>query len=337
MPPPMNPFDAPTALPAPRGPWSTAVLDIVTGEAVTAVPSMPADPLTDDDLQLGLYLAYELHYRGLEGVPDEMEWDLDLLRLRRSMEAAFEAELLARVERDPVAPDDVATEIRHLDAGVSEFARYIERDAALDQFQEFVIHRSVYHLKEADPHTFALPRIGGVAKAAFAEIQADEYGGGDPERVHAHLFGSMMGRLGLDLRAGAYLDRIPGPTLANVNLMSFFGLNRKWRGAAVGHLALFELGSSRPNRSYGNGLRRLGFDASVTDFHDEHVEADAVHSMIAIYDLAARLAADEPALSSDVVFGARALDFVEGIASQHMLEAWNRGESSLLLGVVLAA
>src|SRR5690606_6084460 len=188
----------------------------------------------------------------------------------------------------------------------------------------------VYHLKEADPHTFALPRIGGAAKAAFAEIQADEYGGGDPERVHAQLFASMMGRLGLDLRAGVYLDRIPGPTLANVNLMSFFGLNRKWRGAAVGHLALFELGSSRPNRSYGDGLRRLGFDAAVTDFHDEHVEADAVHSMIATYDLAARLAADEPDLAADILFGARALSFVEGAASSHLLDSWKEGRSSLL-------
>lgn len=337
MPPEMNPFDAPTALPASRGPWSTAVLDLVRGKAVTALPQMPGDPLTDDDLQLALYLAYELHYRGLAGVPDEMEWDLGLLRVRRSMENAFEVALLTHVPPNPVAPDDVATEIRHLDTGISDFARYIEREATLDQVKEFVIHRSVYHLKEADPHTFALPRIGGAAKAAFAEIQADEYGAGDPERVHAHLFASMMGRMGLDLRAGAHLDRIPGATLANVNLMSFFGLNRKWRGAAVGHLALFELGSSRPNRSYGNGLRRLGFDAEVTDFHDEHVEADAVHSMIAIYDLAARLAADEPSLASDIVFGALALDFVEGTASRQTLEAWHRGESSLLPAAVLAA
>ena len=44
--------------------------------------------------------------------------------------------------------------------------------------------RSVYHLKEGDPHTFAVPRLSGRAKAAMVEIQADEYGGGS-RRAHA--------------------------------------------------------------------------------------------------------------------------------------------------------
>ena len=33
---------------------------------------IPADPLADEDLQLALYLCYELHYRGLPGVADEL-------------------------------------------------------------------------------------------------------------------------------------------------------------------------------------------------------------------------------------------------------------------------
>jgi len=123
---------------------------------------------------------------------------------------------------------------------------------------------------------------------------------------------------------------MPGATLANVNLMSLFGLHRRWRAAAVGHLALFELGSPLPNRRYGNGLRRLGFGSDTTDFHDEHVEADAVHSMIATYDLAGRLAEDEPDLAADILFGARALSFVEGAASSHLLDSWKEGRSSLL-------
>jgi hypothetical protein len=60
---------------------------------------------------------------------------------------------------------------------------------------------------------------------------------------------------GLDDRENAYLDRIPGVTLATVN---------------------------------------LGFDAEATDFYDEHVEADAVHENIAAYDLAGGLARQEP-------------------------------------------
>jgi Iron-containing redox enzyme len=48
----------------------------------------------------------------------------------------------------------------------------------LAQLREFAIHRSAYQLKEADPHTWAIPRLTGAVKAAMVEIQADEYGDG---------------------------------------------------------------------------------------------------------------------------------------------------------------
>ena len=47
--------------------------------------------------------------------------------------------------------------------------------------------------------------------------------------------------------------------------MSLFGLHRRRRGAIVGHLALFEMTSSVPNRRYADGLRRLGFGDDATD------------------------------------------------------------------------
>ena len=97
-----------------------------------------------------------------------------------------------------------------------------------------------------------------------------------------------MEAVGLDRAYGAYLDLIPAITLATVNLMSLFGLHRRWRGAIVGHLALFEMTSSIPNRRYGDGLRRLGFGRRRDAFFDEHVEADAVHESIAAVDLAGR-------------------------------------------------
>ena len=138
-------------------------------------------------------------------------------------------------------------------------SRYIEREATVEQLLEFVVHRSAYQLKEADPHSWALPRLHGGPKAALVQIQADEYGNGDPARIHAQLFADAMDALGLDPRYGAYIDQLPGSTLATVNLMSLFGLHRRWRGAIVGHLALFEMESSLPNRRYADGLRRLGY------------------------------------------------------------------------------
>ena len=164
----------------------------------------------------------------------------------------------------------------------------------MEQLREFLIHRSAYQLKEADPHSWAIPRLSGPPKAALVEVQADEYGGGRPERVHARLFADAMEAAGLDSSYGAYLDRIPGVTLATVNLMSMCGLNRRLLGAIVGHLALFEMTSSIPNRRYAAGIRRLGLGERATEFFDEHVLADAVHENIAAVDLAGGLARQDP-------------------------------------------
>jgi hypothetical protein len=189
-------------------------------------------------------------------------------------------------------------------------------------------HRSAYQLKEADPHSWAIPRLSGPPKAALVEIQADEYGGGRPERVHAQLFADSMAAVGLDPRYGAYVDLLPAATLATVNLMSLCGLHRRLRGAIVGHLALFEMTSSIPNRRYASGLRRLGLD-DATPFFDEHVQADAVHEAIAAVDLAGGLARAEPAIAGDILWGASALAVLERRWAQSLLDAWARGESSL--------
>jgi hypothetical protein len=205
----------------------------------------------------------------------------------------------------------------------------METSATLEQALEHVVHRSAYQLKEADPHSWALPRLTGGPKAALMEIQADEYGGGRPERIHAELFAQTMRELGLDASYGAYLDLLPGITLATVNLMSWFGLHRHLRGAVAGHLAVFEMTSSVPNRRYGNAFRRLGFSTRVTDFYDEHVEADAVHESIAAWDLADGLSRQEPLLAPDVLFGARALLALEGLWAEHVLSSWQQKRTSL--------
>jgi len=322
---------APPELPPPRGPLSAAVVDRLRGGSIDPALDAPVIALpTDDDVQLALYLSYELHYRGFREVDERLEWDLGLLGLRLELEASFEAFLHDRVPVEPLDPVDVPNRLRELVAASrSEVAGFLGREADVWHYEEFLIHRSAYHLKEADPHSWGIPRLDGAAKAALVEIQADEYGGGDPAWVHSLLFGRSMETLGLDSTYGSYLPRIPGVTLANVNLMSLFGLHRRYRGASVGHLAAFELGSARPNRLYGDGLRRLGFDDRATVFFDEHVEADSIHDMIATYDLAGQLAMQEPQLAPQILFGARSLSTLDAAWSSYVLSSWGDGATSL--------
>ena len=289
------------------------------------------DPIADEDLQLALYCCYELHYRGLPGVDERWEWEPSLLALRAALEAPFEAALRAEVGDIGPVPEPGAMDValRAIEDDGPSLSRHVEREASRDEVLEFLIHRSAYQLKEADPHSWALPRLSGGPKAALVEIQADEYGGGRPERIHARLFADAMTAVGLDATYGAYVDRLPAITLATVNLMSLCGLHRRLRGAIVGHLALFEMTSSIPNRRYATGLRRLGL-AEATPFFDEHVEADAVHEAVAAVDLAGGLARQEPALAGDILWGARALAALEARWAAMLLGAWERGESSLL-------
>jgi hypothetical protein len=318
-------------LPAARGPLSRRVLDLLHGGPDRRDRAPVGDALGDDDLHLALYLCYELHYRGLPGVSDEAEWDPAILTLRRELESSFERGLVRAVPRRPARSDEIRRELGAIVAPSAQPAlgAFVERDATWDQVREFLVHRSAYQLKEADPHSWVIPRLEGAAKTGVMEIQYDEYGSGDPAWMHAELFRATMIAAGLDATYGAYVGRLPGSTLATVNLISLFGLHRRWRGALVGHLAAFEMTSTIPNRCYGNGLRRLGAEATATRFFDEHVEADSVHEVLAS-DLATEVAVQEPLLAADILFGAEALALMEGRMSTSLLAAWRSGRSSLL-------
>lgn len=318
-----------------RGPWTRALMSLLHGSESAADVSdetpVVRNVLDDSDLQMALYLCYELHYAGIDGVDDRFEWSPRVLALRGALEYQFESalrDLVPSTEKGQYRVGDALQRVVQEDAG-PPLARYVESRASLWQALEHVVHRSAYQLKEADPHSWAIPRLTGGPKAALVEIQADEYGGGRPERIHAELFAKTMRGLGLDDRYGAYLNLLPGVTLATVNLMSMCGLHRRLRGAIVGHLAVFEMTSSIPNRRYGNGFRRLGFGHEVTDFYDEHVEADAVHESIAAWDLADSLARREPALGDDILFGAHALLALEARWAKHLLDSWGRQRTSL--------
>jgi hypothetical protein len=331
----------------PRGPVSEALLealrndpsaaaDAVARFSDSAADALAAKPrlLTDEDLQLTLYILYGLHYGDTVDADDEWEWNPELLRTRRSIERVFERQLRESIHvhdlPEPTA-DAVAAYLFELtgEEGGPSLSRYFAKKATEEQALEFIVHRSIYTRKEADPHSWAIPRLTGRAKAALVEVQADEYGGGRPERIHADLFGRTMRNLGLDDAYGAYIDNVPAITLASFTMMSMFGLNRRLRGAITGHLAAFEMTSSIPSRFYASGFRRLGHDESVAGYYDEHVEADAVHEQIAGRDLAGGLAEQHPELLKDIVFGASACLYVDGLAGQHMLESFEAGRSSL--------
>jgi hypothetical protein len=328
-------------LPEPRGPLSALVLHQlatdagVDSDAATALidSSAPScDLLTDDDFQLTLWTLYELAYRGFDDVDAEREWDPDVLRVRRALERRFEDELRMRTAghvRRALDGDDLPTQLTGLIDAMEgpRLTAFLQREASTEQILDYMMQRSLYHLKESDPHSFVLPRIDGRAKVALAELQYDEYGAGRPDRLHSTLFGDALEGCGLDRRYGAYVDQIPGHTLAVNNVMSLFGLHRRLRGACMGHLAAFESTSSVPCRRIAAGVERVGLPDVVAEYFHEHVEADAAHEQVAVRDICASLVQDEPALREDVLFGAAACLYLDAVAATALLSGWTKGSS----------
>ncbi|MFJ6438381.1 iron-containing redox enzyme family protein [Streptomyces sp. NPDC091416] len=327
-------------LPASRGVLSCAVLSALrNGNAPLVDPHAvsDADPY-GDDLQLALYVLYELHYQGFDGVGDDHEWDPDLLRLRGALEHRFLTALRTDVPGKADAHDALATILTEpaVDdgTGVSNFLR---NEGLLWQVREYAALRSLYHLKEADPHAWVIPRLHGRAKAAMVAVEYDEFGAGHVEDIHARLFADLMDDLRLDHAYGHYLDAAPAQVLCTVNVMSLFGLHRALRGALVGHFAAVEVTSSPGSRRLAEAMRRTGAGPAAARFYDEHVEADAVHEQVVRLEVIGPLLTAEPGLDSDVAFGIQATGLLEDRLGAMLLAAWRDNRSALRIPLAAPA
>lgn len=314
----------PLQAPRPRGPLSAWVLDRMCGAFVPPAPGASPGSGFGPDLQLALYLCYESHYGSIPGVDDDHEWTPEIIAFRRQLEIAFESALLDAAGNGPhpgVPVRDAIRDIISADASPS-VSRHIETVGTLSEVRDVVLHRSAYQLKEGDGHTSAVPRLDGRAKQLLVAIQAGEYGADAPGRsMHSELFAQTMRGLGMDARPNAYLDVLPASALMVSNLISMFGMNRRWRGALVGHLAVFEMTSVVPMGRYARGLERLGVDAATRRFYDVHVLADAEHEVLAL-DMADTLATSNPDLADDILFGARCATVVEMQFATTLFDGW---------------
>ena len=321
-------YETPVKLPSPRGPLSETVIAALSGEPDgQPIPFTGTDPY-GEDLTIALHTLYELHYRGFNGVHPAWEWDPELLKLRACAEIVF----LAALRSDVDGGDDLSAALDALlvehvpGSGVSH---HLRDNGTWDQMREYFAHRSVYHHKEADPHAWVIPRLHGRAKAALVAVEFDEFGGGRAERMHSRLYADLLEGAGMSPDYLHYLDDVPAPAIAIVNMMSLFGLHRSLRGALVAHFAAAEITTAPSAQRIAQALAGLNADPRCLEFFTEHVEADAVHEQIMRRDVIGSLLEQEPELRADVVFGIQATELLEARLADHLLSSWAAGDSSL--------
>jgi len=314
-------------LPKPRGDLSEALFATLrVAPDVSPTPVVPSSDAASDatDAALSLWVLHELSYRGFEDVVEEAEWDPRLLGVRRDLERDLEARLRDRWPGPEPGGDDFSADLfSYVEShdGPS-LARFVQTEATEEQVLDLLRLRSIYHLKESDPTAWVLPRLPVSPKAALAELQYDEYGAGDPNRLHHHLFARGMEAVGLRSEYAAYLDDAPLEVLEMNNAVSMFGLHRRLRGAALGHLAAFEATSSVPSRWMAQGLDRLGLAEEMIGYYSEHVSADAVHDQLAVRAVCGGLVEAEPEQRGEVFFGAFTCLDLEARLATLLLTRW---------------
>lgn len=310
-------------IPKARGEFSEALFTVMRAPEMGFGRVQAAKVESAEDHQIALWALYELHYGGFEDVAVDLEWDPEVLRARAGLERPFEAVLRARYVPPTPRPDFGRAFFDYVAAADGpSLSSYIQRQADKQQVLELLRQKSIYHLKESDPTIWAVPRLPVAPKAALVELLYDEYGAGDPNRLHAHMFGRGLAACGLRDTYGAYIDDVSLEVLEDNNAMSMFGLNRRMRAAAVGHLAAFEATSSLPSRRMAQGLSRLDFPDEMVGYYLEHVEADAVHEQLAVASICAILVEREPDLYDDVFFGAFTCLDQAGRFARRMLAQW---------------
>ena len=301
-----------------------AVLDGVGPPSVTFEHD-GADPL-DHDLQLALFVLNELHFAGWVGVDDDMEWNPAVTAMRRSLTDEFERRLRHTLPASSCSP--VAEVRRLLDLPGPSVSRYLRDHGTVEQVRESMILRSAYQSKEADPHTFAVPRFSGPTKRVFTELQSGEYGVGH-RRSHAELFGDALVGLDLDPTPNAHVDACTGPALAISNLVTLGAMQRRLRGVVLGQLSLFEMGSVIPNQRMVDCCDRLDLDERVRLFFHVHVLADTEHQVMVEASFLVEYPRIDPKQVDNLLLGMRARSLIDHALARNAVPSWQRHRGAL--------
>ena len=258
------------------------------------------------DLQLALYVSYELHHRGFAGVDRRWEWDPGVLQLRARLEEAFGTALRDGV--GDVSPCKAVDEIPRLCTQVSPLAEYLREHGTWAQMREYFVQRSVYRLRTDDART-----AEAITPAKFGE---SSLGGAD--HAPRRRFADVLRAAGLEASYLHYLDDASAEALAMVNMMSMFGLHGNLRGAASGQMLATRITVRSASAGLVDALVRLGAPQACVQFYRDNVRT----GLKARCETVGMLLDAEPELEPEVVLGIRAFELLEGRLTTRLLASW---------------
>lgn len=197
---------------------------------------------------------------------------LNLGWLPHSSKAAvveFERQWIEDLRRQvslPPAPIHALDELKAVLAGLvgrsqqspSPNSMFVAQDMSFEQFRTIIREYAIDGLTEATAMFAIVPRLRGTVQAAVMRILIDEFGCGNPQRVHAELYRQLLLELGLSDDLRDYLETVNEESLAFVNLYHYFTKRAPQVDLYLGALAYTEMIIPTSFTSFAAACQRLG-------------------------------------------------------------------------------
>ena len=159
-------------LPTPRGPLSDGVIDRVAfdaGESTSCAAGRSARPAHRRRRPARAHLLLRARLLGLRRCRRPVGARAGAPAGPAELEHTFVRSIVREIGApETMPPTQAVAALRDARRGDGpSLSGWVAEHATVEHLREFCIHRSRYQLKEADPHTWVIPRRPRAAKAAF--------------------------------------------------------------------------------------------------------------------------------------------------------------------------
>jgi nitrite reductase/ring-hydroxylating ferredoxin subunit len=166
----------------------------------------------------------------------------------------------------------------------SEGGRFIAEAATREQFRVVLREYALDGLTEAQAMFAVVPRLDPASQAPVMRILIDEFGCGNPARIHANLYRDLLVELGLPTSLESYLqpDRLE-VAFAFVNVYHWLTKRAPTVDYYLGALVYTESVIPWSFRCFVRACERLGIEHGA--YFSEHIHIDPYHARDASYAL----------------------------------------------------
>ncbi|NUT99080.1 MAG: iron-containing redox enzyme family protein [Saccharothrix sp.] len=161
------------------------------------------------------------------------------------------------------------------EAAGSESTRFLAEDATREQFRSFVREFGLDGLTEAQNFFPAVMRVPIKSQMALMRVLIDEFGCGNLQQSHSHLYGKLLAELDLPGAVEDLVDTTSDETFQMLNAFYWLASRAPTVEYFLGALAYLEASIPSAFSCLAQACSRLGLENGA--YYTEHLHIDAFH------------------------------------------------------------